>query len=64
MRAGATVKAPVSIGDGAWVGAGATILPGVSVGAGSAIAAGSVVVSDCLPNCLYAGAPAVLKKVL
>lgn len=58
QRAGEYRGAPVSIGDGCWIGARSTILPGVRVGAGCVIAAGAVVVDDCIPGTLYAGIPA------
>lgn len=57
-RAGTPVLAPVSIGDGAWIGANAVLLPGVTVGAGCVIAAGAVVTGDCASDGLYAGVPA------
>ncbi len=63
-RAGTLTGAPVTIGDGAWIGARAVLLPGVSVGAGAIIAAGAVVTSACEPNSLYAGIPARLVRRL
>lgn len=57
-RAGRSSRRPVSIGEGAWIGAGVTVLPGVCIGKGCVIGAGSVVNSDCLPNGLYVGVPA------
>lgn len=57
-RAGALYSQPVTIGDGAWIGARAVILPGVTIGAGVVIAAGAVVVRDCEPGHVYAGVPA------
>lgn len=57
-RAGSTRVAPITIGDGCWLGAGVTVLSGVSIGAGCVIAAGAVVTSDCEPNWLYGGLPA------
>ena len=57
-RAGALVCAPISVGDGCWIGTRAIILPGVSIGEGCIIAAGAVVNRDCAPNGLYAGVPA------
>lgn len=63
-RAGKLVTAPVTIGDGCWIGANVTILPGVTIGAGTIIASGAVVTADCAPNSLYAGVPAVHKRVL
>lgn len=52
------IHAPITVGDNVWIGARAVLLPGVNVGNGVVIAAGSVVTRDCLPNGLYAGAPA------
>jgi maltose O-acetyltransferase len=63
-RAGASKRAPITIGDGAWIGARAMILPGVTIGAGAVIAAGSVVRGDCEPDTLYAGVPAVAVEKL
>lgn len=59
-RAGEYVTAPVTIGDGCWVGHRVTFLPGVTVGAGCVIGAGAVVIADCEPNSIYAGVPAKL----
>jgi maltose O-acetyltransferase len=58
QRAGQGVSAPISIGDGCWLGTRVTVLPGVTIGDGCVIAAGSVVTGDCGPNGLYAGSPA------
>lgn len=58
------VSAPVTIGDGCWLGANVTVLPGVTIGAGCVIAAGAVVNRDCEPDGLYAGMPAVRKRDL
>jgi maltose O-acetyltransferase len=57
-RAGEATQHDVIIGDGVWIGAAATILPGVTIGAGCVIGAGAVVISDCVPNGVYAGVPA------
>lgn len=57
-RAGTLDTAPVTIGDGCWIGAGAVVLPGVTIGAGSIVAAGAVVNRDVAPNTLVAGVPA------
>ncbi|WP_082569440.1 acyltransferase [Knoellia sp. Soil729] len=57
-RAGALQWAPVTIGDGVWIGARAVIMPGVTVGDGCIIAAGAVVTTDCAPDGVYAGTPA------
>jgi acetyltransferase-like isoleucine patch superfamily enzyme len=64
QRAGAVTNAPVTIGDGVWVGSRATILPGVTIGDGCVVAAGAVVTADCAPDGLYAGVPATRKRDL
>jgi|SRR5665647_327409 len=63
-RAGAWKAAPIAVGRGTWIGMACTVLPGVSIGSGCVIAAGSVVTSNCEPNGLYAGVPAVRKRDL
>jgi maltose O-acetyltransferase len=63
-RAGPIHGRPVTIGDGCWVGGNVSIMPGVTVGPGCVIAAGSVVTADCERDCLYAGAPAQMKRRL
>lgn len=57
-RAGTVIAAPVTIGDGAWLGARCTILPGVTVGAGAVVAAGAMVTRDVAPNTVVGGVPA------
>lgn len=64
QRAGTWRADRIAIDDGAWLGAATKVLPGVSIGAGWVIAAGSVVTTDCAPNGLYAGVPAVRKSDL
>lgn len=54
----ASVGAPVSIGERAFIGARAIVLPGVSIGEGAAVAAGSVVTKDVEPYAIVAGVPA------
>jgi acetyltransferase-like isoleucine patch superfamily enzyme len=56
-RAGELTFEPVTIGDGAWIGARATILPGVTIGPGAMVAAGSVVAKDVPANAQVAGNP-------
>lgn len=58
MRGGTPRTAPVTVGDGCWIGAGAMILPGVTVAPGCIIAAGAVVADDTEPDYIYAGIPA------
>lgn len=52
------------IGSLTFVGTNATILPNISVGENVIIAAGSVVTKDVPNNCMIAGIPAVIKKML
>lgn len=63
-RAGDIVPAPVTIGDGAWIGARAVLMPGVTVGEGAVVAAGAVVTRSCEPGGLYGGVPARKLKSL
>jgi acetyltransferase-like isoleucine patch superfamily enzyme len=63
-RASKPLNQPVTIMDGAWIGARVTILPGVTVGAGSIVAAGAVVTKDVPPDTLVAGIPAKVVKDL
>lgn len=53
---------PITVEDGAWVGARATVLPGVTVASHSVIAAGSVITKGTEPYMIYAGNPAVKVK--
>lgn len=64
QRAGKNTYQPITVGNGAWIGANSVILPGVTIGEGCVISAGSIVIKDCEPNTLYAGNPAVKKKSL
>ena len=57
-RAGPPTGAPITLGNGCWIGGRAVILPGVSIGDGCVIAAGAVVVRDCEPHGLFGGVPA------
>lgn len=57
-RAAGQTFGPITVGDGAWIGARSTILPGVTIGAGAVVAAGSVVNKDVAPNALVSGVPA------
>ncbi len=49
---------PITIGDGAWIGAGAVILKGVTVGHGAVVAANAVVTRDVADCEIVGGVPA------
>lgn len=55
------VSAPITIGDGVWIGARAIVLGNVDIGTRAVIAAGAVVVRSVEPYAIMAGVPA--KKV-
>jgi maltose O-acetyltransferase len=57
-RAGPLIRQPVTISDGAWVGARSVLLPGVVIGEGAVVAAGSVVNKDVPPHTHAGGSPA------
>jgi maltose O-acetyltransferase len=50
QRCGTPVPAPVTIGDGVWIGACVTILPGVTIGDGAFVATGTVVGRSIPPH--------------
>jgi putative colanic acid biosynthesis acetyltransferase WcaF len=52
------ITKPITVGNGAWVGARATILPGVAVGTNALVAGGSIVTKNVEPATVVAGNPA------
>jgi len=56
-RQGWESAAPISIGDGAWLGSGAIVCPGVTIGENTVVGAGSVVTRDLPPGVLAVGNP-------
>lgn len=63
-RAGDPQCAPITVGDGAWIGASSLILPGIRIGTGALVAAGSVVIHDVADGQMVGGNPARLLKTL
>lgn len=51
------VSEPITIEDGAWIGANSTILKGVTVGKGAIVAAGAVVNKSVPPYTIVGGVP-------
>ena len=56
------ITQPVTVEDGAWIGAGAWVSPGVIVGHHAVLSAGSVATKNLEPSGIYQGNPAVLRK--
>lgn len=55
-------NAPITIEDGAWIGANSTVCPGVTVGENAILAVGSVATKDLEANGVYQGNPAERKR--
>jgi len=55
---------PVSIGDGSWLGHGTVVLPGASIGRHVVVGANSVVTGELPDNCVAAGVPARVIRIL
>jgi carbonic anhydrase/acetyltransferase-like protein (isoleucine patch superfamily) len=57
--------APVSIGDGSWIGHGSVLLPGTRIGRNVVVAAGSVVRGEVPDHCVIGGVPAkVIRRLV
>jgi putative colanic acid biosynthesis acetyltransferase WcaF len=56
------ITQPVTVEDGAWIGAGAWVGPGVNVGNHAVLSAGSVATKNLEPGGIYRGNPAVRIK--
>jgi len=63
-RAGALVRNPVTIEDGAWIGFRSLVLPGVTIGTGAIVEPCSVVSKSVLPHARVAGNPARQLEIL
>ena len=57
-------KGPVIIGNNVWVGEGVAIMPNVTIGENCIIGANAVVTKDIPANCVAAGIPAKVIKVI
>lgn len=65
LKNGQLEKLPVQIGNNVWIGAGCILVPNSSVREGIVVAAGSIIKGNLLEtDSLYAGVPAVFKKLL
>ena len=56
------ITKPITVEDGAWIGAACWVGPGVTVGNHAVLAVGSVATDDLQPFGIYRGNPAVLLK--
>ena len=64
-RAGSGYGKSISVGKGTWIGMRTTVLPGSEIGDGCVVGAGTLVLGRKYnEDCLYAGIPASMKKVL
>lgn len=55
---------PVRIGNDVWIGGRAVICPGVTIGNGVVVGAGAVVTKDVADNCVVAGNPAKVIRII
>ncbi|MBF4470295.1 acyltransferase [Flavobacterium sp. HJJ] len=57
-------KGSVIIEENVWIGEGVAIMPNVTIGKNSIIATNAVVTKDIPPNCVVAGVPATVIKII
>lgn len=62
--AGRGYSLPITIEDGAWIGASSTLVGGATVGKCGAVAAGALVKSDIDSYCVFGGVPACNLNIL
>lgn len=53
---------PISVGDGAWIGAQVFVAPGVKIGDEAVVTAGSIVLKDLPPGMICTGNPCIAVK--
>lgn len=58
--------APITVEDGAWIGANTTVTAGVTIAKNSVLTVGSIVTQDTEPNMIYKGNPAtsIRKRII
>ena len=56
------VTSPITIEEGAWIGAKAVVCPGVTIGESAVLTVGSVATRTLAPDTVYQGNPATPKK--
>ena len=56
-------EAPVSIGEGSWLGTNSVVLPGVTIGRHVAVGAGSIVTTDLPDRSVAVGVPARVVRI-
>lgn len=61
---GINLGGPITIKDGAWLGAGVIVLPGVIIGARAVVGAGAVVTKDVPDDTLVTGVPAKIVRTI
>ena len=60
----AALAGGVNVGEGSFIGIGSSVIPYITIGKWSTIGAGSAVIQDIPDNCIAAGVPAVIKKIV
>ncbi|MGJ0391050.1 acyltransferase [Microbacterium sp. CGR1] len=63
-RAGELTSAPVTIEEGAWIGANSVILPGITIGRGAVVGTASLVMKDVAAHTVVMGNPARVARRL
>ncbi len=56
------ITKPITLEDGAWIGASAIVCPGITVKSHAVLTVGSIATKDLDPYCIYQGNPAIKIK--